>query len=180
MLNQFDPKTDPVIVVNDDEGRVVIGDLPRIISVVNLDRSERNDLEFDIERFFKRYSDPIRIDDYVYLAIAEAASDLVTKREIRAAVNAYFDDPAAVLRSAEDYCLYSVDGDESELIGKDIIDQAIDFALAYHNVCGLTGEIYNKNRMIGPWEPQAGIYLTKIGHVLKEMLFGTAEQVSIG
>ena len=181
MYNElFDPKSDPVVILEDDKGRIEMGNLPRVISVNNLDRSERSELEFDVERYFRTYSNPRRIDDYVFIAIAEANKDLVSRRELRAMVGTYFDDVQAMIASAEEYCLYTVDQDRSQLLKDDLIELAIDYALAYIDVCGLTGEMYNNNKMDKHVEPKTGIFLTKIGHVLREMLFGTSERVSIG
>ena len=179
MSNYFDPKTDPVIIVEEDHGSVVIDDPPRVINVTNLSHSEAQDLEFDVERYFKTYSNPRRIDDYVFIAIAQSDNDLISDREIKAAVAKLYNDPVAMQESAKEYCLYSVDGDTSQLDDRDLIDQAFDYAMAYHNVCGCVSEIYNSKAKGGIFDPKCAYFLTKIGHVLKQMLYGTESKVSL-
>ena len=167
------------VYVNDGKATLTLGDNKRVITVTDLDWTEASELKYDIVRTFKAYSDPQRIDDYVLLAILESNSDLITDREIRVAIGEYYNDPAAMIKSAEAYCSYTKDGDMSELIGKDLVEEAMQYALAYHNGCGLTGEMYNYRKEPSVFDPPAGYYLTKVGHVLKQMMFGTAERVSI-
>ena len=180
MNNQnFDPRTDPVVIVRDNEGRVVIGDPKRVIAVTDLSRSEARELEVDVPRYFKTFSNPTGFCDYVFIAMAESNSDLISDREIRLAVGTHYDSVSDMIKDAEEYCLYSVDGDKSQLVGVDVVNLAVKYALAYHHVCGCVSEIYNSKSKGGPFDPSRANYLTKMGHVLKEMLYGTNAKVSI-
>lgn len=174
-------KTDPASVLTIDDNKtavITLGDPARMVTVTDLSQHDVRDLEWEVPMLYDGSKHSPTFWGVVFNAIADLDQDLVTKRELEVKVVSYFDDAADAIKLADSYRRYTVDNDEEELID-DVIGQALDHALAYLSVCGCVSAVYNSNSKMSSFDPRCGYFLTKMGHVLKQMLYGTNAKVSI-
>ena len=159
---------------------ITLGDPAREVTVANLIEADVMDLMWEIPMLYDAFLDPQNFGDLVFSAITALDQDVVTKREIALEITSYFDDVIEAIELADIYRRDYLDNDESKLIGRDAIDQALDCSLRYLKIGGTIGLMLNANKEVGRCDPPGGIYLTKMGHTLKEMMIGTEPKVSIG
>ena len=161
----FDPKTTPIIVVHGNQGRVVIGQPARVISVNNLTRHEASDLSDLNGAWITTTVNPDRFDEHVLNRILRSPLGVVDMRSLRDWMVHKHTDEGGAHNAAIDYM---EELDHSVDLDADFVDQAIDRSLAFWETCGLLSDH-------GPdtWA------LTKIGRVLKEMDFGSTPVIEI-
>ena len=157
----------------DNMACVVIGDPTERVVVANgLEQGEPRELKLDLARSVDAYVNSDGFDRRAFLVIAQSGSELISLSEHRAAIEASYNDPEELNKAANEYRLYTLDGDLSQSEDPDPINNAIQFAIAYAQTLGFIEEVY------GCAPPQKrngellGYRLSKTGLVVREVLFG--------
>ena len=166
MSNQaFDRKTDPIIVIHGNQGRVVIGQPARIISINNLTRFEASDLNDLNGAWVTTTTNPDRFDEHVLNRILRSPLGVVDMRSLQDWMAHKYAGYGGAYNAAFEYM---EDLDHSVDLDADIVDQGIDRSLAFWETCGLISDH-------GPdtWA------LTKIGRALREMNYGSTPVIEI-
>ena len=159
----------------DNMACVIIGNPTERVVVTNgLKGVETQEVKIDLSGNVGRYVNSDSFDNRAFLVIARSGSELMSLREHRAAIEATYDDPEELNKAANEYRLYTLDGDLSQSEDPDPINDAINFAIAYAHTLGYIEEVYGCAPPGKRNGELLGYRLSTTGRLVKEVLFGLA------
>ena len=157
----------------DNMACVIIGNpIERVVVANGLEGVESHEVKCDLSRHVEHYVNHDSFDNRAFLVIARSGSELMSLREHRAAIEASYDDREELNKAANDYRLYTLDGDLSQSEDPDPINDAIKFAIAFAHTLGYVDEVYG---CAPPGQRNGkllGYRLSTTGRLVKEILFG--------
>ena len=171
----IDPASASAISVEciDNMACVIVGNpTERVIVANGLAGVEAQEVKMDLARNVDAYVNSDSFDNRAFLAIAQCGAELIGLNDHRAAIEASYDDPEALNKAAEEYRLYTLDGDLSQSEDPDPIKEAINFAIAFAHCLGYIEQVYAGAPPGGRNGKLIGYRLSITGRLVKEVLFG--------
>ena len=126
----------------------------------------------DLKPWIDQLYQPISFDGYLLTAVSKAESDVVSPREVKAAIMDAINNDEAVLNELMIDMINNSDGAVKP--DGDLYDRAIAYAAAYLDICGLLEScyLYNSDELVG-------YRLQLEGKIAAEVVFGTEPSVEI-
>ena len=168
-----------VLTLEGNSATVTVTDPNRVVEAHDLAGYQVDDLEMSFDNFnMDYYRNPSDLADHVFKAVALGGSQILSLDEIRAAIEADVNDPDEMHRLATVTMTDLYPANEYKW-QPDLVGQCIYMLLGLHDFLGKLRPMIEEpiNKEV-EWI-RSGARLTRVGRILKEVIFGTDPNVVV-
>ena len=167
------------LAFEDNNATVTVTDPDRVVKAQNLAGYQADDLEMIFDDFKGDcYRNPSDLVDHVFKAVALGGSQILSLDEIRAAIEADINNPEDLDRLTKETMIDLYPADEYKW-EQDLVGQCIYMTLGLLDFVGTLRPMIEEpiNKEV-EWV-RSGARLTRVGRILKEVVFGTAPNIVV-
>ena len=168
-----------VLALEGNSATVTVTDPNRVVKASDLTDYQVDDLEMSFDNFnMDCYRNPSDLVDHVFKAVALGGSQILSLDEIRTAIEADVNDPEELDRLTKETMTDFYPANEYKW-EQDLVGQCIYMLLGLHDFLGKLRPMIEEpiNKEV-EWV-RSGARLTRVGRVIKEVVFGTDPNVVV-